>query len=290
MKTARITLLALACSLAAHADFSYTQTRKSTGGMAAGAMQGMNPTMKHYMKGQKMKVDMGNTATIMDFDAQTVTSVNNTDKTYTVTKFSDIGQTLKDSGADVQVDVKETGQRKTINGFNCSQVLMTMSMQGTASKQAPPGVNMQIEMEMWVSGDVPGAAEARAFYQKNGDKLPYATMAAGNPQMQKSMAAMQRKLASLGGVSVMQIVRTKMGGPGADAQAQKMQEAMAQMEAMKKAGGAQAQAAEQMMARMGGMRGGAGGSLFEMTMESSDFSTASIPDSVFAVPAGYTKK
>jgi hypothetical protein len=287
MKTARITLLALACSFAAHADFSYTQTRKSAGGMAAGAMAGMNPTMKHYLKGQKMKIDMGNTATLMDFEAQTLTTINNADKTYTVTKFADVGQTLKDTGADIQIDVKETGQRKTINGFNCSQVMMTMSMQGT---QGPPGMNMQIEMEMWVSSDVPGASEARAFFQRNGDKMPYASMAGGNPQMQKSMAAMQRKLASLGGVSVMQIVRTKMGGPGADAQAQKMQQAMAQMEAMKKAGGAQAQAAEQIMARMGGMRGGAGGSLFEMTTESSDFSTASIADSVFAIPAGYTRK
>ena len=45
----------------------------------------------------------------------------------------------------------------------------------------------------------------------------------------------------------------------------------------------------------GGMVGsmaGANGpqtSLLEMTIDSSDFSTASIPDSVFAVPAGYQK-
>jgi hypothetical protein len=46
------------------------------------------------------------------------------------------------------------------------------------------------------------------------------------------------------------------------------------------------------MARMGAARGapGGGGSLFEMTTESSDFSTNSIPDSIFAIPAGYTKK
>ena len=38
------------------------------------------------------------------------------------------------------------------------------------------------------------------------------------------------------------------------------------------------------------MQSGAGagsGSLMEMTMESTDFSTSSIPDSVFAIPAGY---
>ena len=46
------------------------------------------------------------------------------------------------------------------------------------------------------------------------------------------------------------------------------------------------------MARMQAMQGGGApgagsGSLMEMTMESTDFSTSSIPDSVFAIPAGY---
>jgi hypothetical protein len=288
MKTARITILAIACSLAAHADFSYTQTRKSAGGMAAAAMQGQNPTTKHYIKGQKMKMDMGNSATIIDMDAQTITHVNNTDKTYTVIKFSEVGQTVKDTGMDVQIDVKETGQRKKVNGYDANQVMMTMAME---SPQAQ-GMKMQMEIEMWLSKDVPGADETRNFYRRNGDKMPWTAMAAGNPQLQKSMAAMQRKIASIGGVPVQQIVRMKSGGaPGPGPNDAQMQQAMAQLEAMKKAGGAQAQAAEQAMARMGAMRGmSGGGSLFEMTMESSDFSTASIPDSVFSVPAGYTKK
>src|SRR5947209_7798391 len=185
MRTAQIAILALACTVAAHADFSYTQTRKTTGGMAAGAMAGQNPTIKHYLKGQKMKVDMGNTANIMGLEDQTITSINNTDKSYTVKTFAELARAVNNVGADVQVDVKETGQRKSINGFNASQVVMTMSMEGM--QQGPPGMKMQIEMEMWLSSDVPGAAEARSFYQKNGDKLAFATLAAGNPQMQKAM-------------------------------------------------------------------------------------------------------
>jgi hypothetical protein len=57
------------------------------------------------------------------------------------------------------------------------------------------------------------------------------------------------------------------------------------MEAMAKQGGPQAAAAQQALARMGG--GATGGSLFETTMESSGFSSSSIPDSVFAIPAGF---
>jgi hypothetical protein len=46
--------------------------------------------------------------------------------------------------------------------------------------------------------------------------------------------------------------------------------------------------AKKQLERMGGMSGGGGG--MEITTESTGFSAASIPDSVFAIPAGYTQK
>jgi hypothetical protein len=300
MKTIQLAALSLACALTAHADFSYTQTSKTTGGMMGGmAGAAANRTSKHFMKGQKSKTDSGTTSVIMDFEAQTVTTINNDQKTYTVMNFSDMGKMMKDAGADVQIDVKDTGQRKVINGFNAKQVILNMTMEnmaGPGGKQAAPaGMKMNMEMELWISSDVPGAQEAKAFYQKNAEHLPFASMAGGgNASMQKAMADMQKKMATMGGVPVMQVVRMKMGGPGGDAQMAQAQagmaDAMARLEAMKKQGGKQAEMAEQMAARMGGMRGGSGGSLMEITMESTGFSTASIPDSTFAIPAGYQKK
>ena len=305
MKTAHLAILALACSFAARADFSYSQTRKSASGMMAGAMGGQNQVTKTYFKGQKMKIDSGPTAHIFDFEAQTVTNINNTDKSYTVTKFSDLGHAMQATGASVSVDVKETGQHKQVNGFNASQVIMTMSMDGMGGPSA--GMKMQVEMEMWISPDVPGAKEARAFFDKNGERFPWSALAggAGNPSMQKSMAEVQRKMSALHGMPVMQVMRVKAGGAEMSQAQQQMQQAqsdprmaqaMAQLEAMKKQGGAQAAAAEQAMARMGAMRGmagagaGGGGALMEVTTESGDFSTSSIPDDVFSIPASYQKK
>jgi hypothetical protein len=43
------------------------------------------------------------------------------------------------------------------------------------------------------------------------------------------------------------------------------------------------------MGRMGGASQGASNSLMEITTDASEFSTAGIPDSVFAIPAGYQK-
>jgi hypothetical protein len=282
MKAIRILMLLLACACAAQADFSYVTTRK--GGPAAG-----DAATKHYFKGQKMKTESAASASIIDLDAQTITTIMHAAKSYTVTKFSDMAGAMKGAGVDAKVDVRETGQTRTIGGYHATEVVMTMAMETPQSRQAG---TMTMETSMWLSPDVPGSAELRAFYQRNMDRFPWAAMTAGaSPSMQKAMADMQKQIARRGGIPLLQVTKMKTGGNEAQqAQMQQgMAQARAQMEAMRKQGGKQAEMAEQALARMGAISG-SGGSLFEVTMESSGFSTASVPDSVFAIPAGYTKK
>jgi Domain of unknown function (DUF4412) len=284
MKMGRVLIVALAWSTLvstrlAWADFSYTQTRKSSQGPGAA---GGDQVTKHYLKGQKMKVDSGRTASIFDFDAQTMTMLDTQAKTYTVTPFAELGQGLAKADVSAKIDVKETGQKKNVNGVNCNEVVMTVAMEGGPA--AAQGMKMQMEMDMWLSSEVPGASELRAFYQKNGSRFPWAALGGGNPGMQKAIADMQKAIANQGGVPVLQITRMKSAGN--EQMNAQMAQARARIEEMKKAGGQQAAMADQMLARMGGM-GGGGGALFEMTMESSGFSTSSIPDSVFAIPADY---
>lgn len=278
MKAAYVMTLAIATSLTALADFSYTSTTKS-GGPGMG-----NQSTKTYLKGQKLKTDVGGTAFIMDFGAETFTSIDNTSKTYTVTKFSELGQTMKDSGAELKVDVRETGQKKDINGFASREVIMTMDV--TMDAPGRGAQKMSMEMQMWISSAVPGAAELRAFYQRNAAKFPYSAMAGGgaNQGMAKAMADLQKKMISMDGVPVLQIMKMKMQMDPQMAKA--MADAQKQLEQMKKANPEQAKMMEQ---AMGGRMGG-GGSLFEVTTESTGFSSASIPDSLFAIPAGYTQK
>jgi hypothetical protein len=280
MKTAAILAIMLCATATAYADFSYTMAQKTQGSPAAVA----GPSATRFLfKGQKMMTDRNTGATIVDFDAQTVTTLNKTQKTWSVMKFSDIGQGLKQTDIDAKIDVKETGQTKTINGFKASEMVMTMEVDSPQMAQA--GMKMQMEIDMWRSSDVPGAREMKAFYQRNGPSFPWAAMGSSGAQgMQKAMADMQRKMADAGGVTLLQTVRTKSPG---GAQTEKMQKARAQLEAMVQQGGPGADAARQALARM--PAAGVGGALFEMTMESSDFSTSSIPDSAFAIPAGFQK-
>src|SRR5579862_8065968 len=118
-KTTALSVSVLAFSLMAHADFSYTTTQKATGGQAA-AMGGgaYDRTSKYYFKGRKMMTTFGDTATIIDFGAQTITTINNAQKTYSVKKLSDL--TGPGVNTEVSVDVKDTGQKKMVNGFNAS--------------------------------------------------------------------------------------------------------------------------------------------------------------------------
>jgi hypothetical protein len=289
------TFVLLSTTLAARADFSYTTTSKTTGGMAASLGGGANnPPSKHYFKGQKMRTDSGETSIIIDFDAQTMTMINNRQKTVTVRSLGEIGAVAGQNGASVQIDVKETGQQKTINGYNAKELIMTMDVDIPQAQQMG---KMRMEMDLWLSTDVPGMGELKSFYQKNMERFPWAAMSGGggNQGMQAGIAQMQRKMAEMGGAQVESVMKMKPAGGAAapvmpqmtPAQQAQMQAAMARLQQQ---GGPQAAAAAQAMARMnGGAAPGGSSSMMEITTDASDFSTASIPDSVFGIPAGYQK-
>src|SRR5215471_10510002 len=145
MRVKCVLFFTLAAGLTARADFSYTMTMKAAGGMAA-ATPANNRVTKTYLKGQKMKMDSGATAMILDFDGQTITNIDQNQKTYTVTKFSDMAGAVSKAGLEVNVDVKETGQRKTINGFNASEVILSMEMDSPQGRQA--GMKMHMDMDI----------------------------------------------------------------------------------------------------------------------------------------------
>jgi hypothetical protein len=173
---------------------------------------------------------------------------------------------------------------------------MTMEFE---TPQAPQMGKMKMEVDMWVSPDVPGSGQLHDFYQRNANRFPWAALTSGgNAGMQKAMADMQRKMASVNGVRVEEIVRVKSpagGAPGtpqvSGAQSAQLAQARARMEAMIAQGGPQSEAMKQALARMpgGAPAGGGSGPLMEITMDSGDFSAAAVPDSVFAIPAGYQK-
>jgi hypothetical protein len=268
MQTIKFLVLTVIAAAAAHADFSYITVTKSPAG---------ETTTKHYIKGQKIVTDSASTATIMDLDAQTITTVNKTQKTYTVRSFSDIAKSVP-AGMNMNADIKKTGQTRNVNGFDTEEMVMTMAMDSSQAQRPGakgPPMQMQMEMHFWMASDVPGIEEARAFYQKNADRMPWAAMTGG----MGGMAEVYHKLATMHSIPVLTVM--KMGSADPQQQA-RLDAARAQIEAMKKQGGPQAAMADQLLARMGGGSN-------DITNESSGFSGASVPDAVFAVPVDYKK-
>src|ERR1035438_6906193 len=158
MKTTLFLVLTLTTS--AFADFSYTATTKMPGGM------GTAIATKHYYKGQKMKTETPVNWTIVDFDAGTHTTVNISAKTYTVTKLGEIpGLTKEGADLDMKMDLKETGETKTINGFQTREAVMTIDSEVNIPGRGP--IKSQMEMHMWIARDVPGAGELKSFYERN---------------------------------------------------------------------------------------------------------------------------
>jgi hypothetical protein len=282
MKIATLAAFLLLLQTTASADFSYTIIRKTTGGAMAAMAAGAAGVSKVSFKGHKMRTEENSTVTLLDFDAQTMTIINNAAKTYMVRSLAD-ASTNSQAAA---IDVKETGQHRTINGFDAKEVVITTTTEMMGSKA-------QVEADLWIAPGVPGAGEMRAFYTANASHLPSSGMMA-------SLTEIQKKAATLDGVPVEIIVKVKPAAGAAapqmpqmtSTQSAQMDQARARLEALKAQGGPAAAAAEQALARMGGGRGAspaAGNSLIELTIDSTDFSAAAVPDSAFAIPAGYQK-
>jgi hypothetical protein len=180
---------------------------------------------------------------------------------------------------------------------------------------------MNMDMDMWMAGDVPGYDEVRRYMQKYAEAIGMtpemmrvSRMAVGQPGMGEGMAKLMKEASKLVGVPVVTVTRMTgmgMGGPGE-----------AQMPTSKEVGDAAASsAATSALGRVPGL-GGLGGRLggfgrkkkaeepkeepkaetpppaaanakpqqsvfMEMTSESSAFSTSAVDASRFAVPAGF---
>ncbi len=77
----------------------------------------------------------------------------------------------KDVEFDYTVDVKRTGKKDRINGFNAEQFILTLTAtpKDTHGGQAAGGYTMT--MDEWLSTEVPGGAEVQAFHRRMGEKL-----------------------------------------------------------------------------------------------------------------------
>ncbi len=332
-KLSTTALLFGAAAIPLCADFSYQSTSRITGGAITGAMKlagtfskdarrAMGPVPSTTsVKGNRMLQRTADTATVIDLDKETITTVDYAHKTYSVVTFAQMKQAMdeaaqklqqsagNDPGADLKFGIKlnDTGQSKVINGNSAHEVVMVMTMQGSDAKSGARG-GIDMNMDMWIAPTVAGYQEVRDFQRRMGQKLawmPGANPMINRPDMQRAMAEMYKEGSKLDGMPVYQTMR--MGGnmEGMPTDDTSQQTSRSRNGAPPTSVGEALGSALGGRFGMGGLgrkkkdappppdaavasdSGSAAGSLMEMTIEVTSISTAPIDGSSFDVPAGF---
>ncbi len=219
-----------------HADFSYEQTSKITGGMMASMMKVVGVFSRSarepirtsvLLKGDRMAHATPESVTVIDLSKETITEIRLKQKTYSVMTFAQMAQFLdqmskkaakeNEGKADLnfKASVKETGQTRQISGLNTHEVILTLLMEGTDKETGNKG-SMNMTSNMWMATDVPGYQEMNAFYQRMAQKLAWmpgsGVFTQGRGDIAKAFGDLQKEASKLQGVPVLQTV--VMGGAG----------------------------------------------------------------------------
>ena len=317
----RFALFMVAVCLPAFGDFSYDETSKITGGMMAGVMkfagafskQAREPIVSTVaVKGNRMVHASQHHASVIDLDAETITEINFDKKQYSVMTFAQMKQMLDEMSqkmkssrdaqkADVQfkVSAKDTGEKKTIAGYDTHEMILTMEMESTDQETGNKG-GMVVTSDMWIAPKASGYNEVADFQKRMAQKLDWTPNSMGmigsRPDMSKGMAELVKESSKLSGMPVFQTV--KMGahaegqGQGGQQAAPQQQDQQADKPSLGSLlGGKFGRKKKDESAGEGGTApqgsGDASGSLMEMTIEMGGFSSAPVDASKFEVPSGF---
>jgi hypothetical protein len=242
----QLLIVTLLCSspVLMRADFNYTETTQMTGGSLGAMMRSLGPlagkaaepiVTTHIVKGNRMVTITRGTLTITDLDQETITTVDNDKKQYSVTTFAEMkerleqamqraqgrkkGQDGEDVKANFKVSAKATGKSKTIQGLTAKEMVLTVTTEFADAKSGQSGA-MDMVTDSWVA-PLPGYEEVREFNKKLGAKIgaafgagmqQMAMMGGGQGNMGQSMEELAKEMQKMDGMPVESV--TKMGPAG----------------------------------------------------------------------------
>jgi len=178
------------------------------------------------------------TGELIDLAAEKVFQIDFKGKSYKVRTFAELRKEWEDAQAkmkeqaekekgkdtsgqpeyEIDVDIKKTGQSKAINGYDCQEVVTTITMH-EKGKKLEDGGGMVITADAWMGPKIAAMAEQTAFQQRYIQKL-YGKDAAGMaadmmqamamyPQMKQGMARMQKEGARIDGTAILTVVKVE---------------------------------------------------------------------------------
>lgn len=249
---------------------------------------------------------------IVDLAEEKIYDVNVRDKSYTVMTFAEYRKKLEDAQAEakknvkeaekeqpaaeqteqkemeIDFDVKETGQTRTIAGYNTREVIMTVTVR-EKGKTLEDGGGMVMTSDMWMADTIAALEEVQTFDRKYFEAL-HGPMAAGMDAQQMAMAAALYPMMK-GAMERMQKEGTRLKGTTLSSatrfESVKSKEQMAQGQQQESGGGGiSGMLARKMMKKE---PPAARSTLFTATNEVLSIATTAA-DSDVAIPAGYKDK
>jgi hypothetical protein len=198
------------------------------------------------VKGDRKITSSGDTAEIIDLAEEKVYELNLKDKTYKVVTFAEMRKQMEDARAkadeearkqraaegkkdpnakemQIEFSAKESGQRRQINGFDCREVVTTMSMHEKGKTLDQAG-GMLITSNMWLAPRIAAMKEVTDFDMRYWKKLALDTAMpsaqemmqafAMYPGLKDGMARLEKEKVNMDGTAIetitaMQSVQTK---------------------------------------------------------------------------------
>jgi hypothetical protein len=113
------------------------------------------------------------------------------------------------------VKVRETGATRQVSGLDSKEAIMTMTMNATDQTTQQTGA-MAVTNDMWLVPEVPGYSQIGEFYKRMAEKMGSMTagigmdlskMVAQNPGASQALVDMGKEMQKIKGVPIMQIMR-----------------------------------------------------------------------------------
>jgi len=242
--------LAVAATVGAGADSKIQQrTQMKMEGLAGGvagllggrsAREGTVTTIA--IKGDRRMSTTEATAELVDLAAEKIYRIDLRGKTYTVRTFDEIRKQIEKAESRVggddararrdskqpemefDVDIRKTGQKKTIAGYPCEQIIMTLTGH-EKGKTVDQGGGMVLTSDMWMAARVPAVQDSRAFAIRYAQKLYGSALpsmqAAGQamtayPGVAGAMARMEKEGTKLDGTPILTTMTVSAGGASRD--------------------------------------------------------------------------
>jgi hypothetical protein len=164
------------------------------------------------VKGDRKMTTNDKTAQLIDLAEEKVYDIDLDGKSYKVTTFAELRQKMQEAQERakqqtakmqeekdkqkasepqkkmaIDVATKDTGQRKTISGFECKQVITTIAMHEDGKTLEEAG-GMVMTNDQWVTAPIPAMKEVREFDKRYYEKLLGMDAAAAAAQMAQALA------------------------------------------------------------------------------------------------------